>query len=644
MTPGAPRSPSATTRLLLCAAALAGLGVTAYASALHAPFLLDDKMHIVREDSIKPPVSIPRVLRNDRPIVSLSLALNYAIGRLDVFGYHAVNLAAHILCAVLLFGWARHTLRLPALRGRYGAAADALAGVTAAVFLLHPLQTESVTYVVQRAEIFAALSLLGALWIAAVLAAPVNPGGRKFEIRNPKSETKEENSKHEIRNTASKSRGFRIFRPFWSFGFVSNFEFRISNFSHLGPLLGIALVAAFGSFSKESAVILPVLFALYDWCCIAAGQPRAMLRRWPIYAVMLLAAGTAAGLRWWQVWQQPAALGGVDLSGFQLTPSPAADPHAITPWRYLSWQCGVVLYYLRLVVVPDRLCFDCGYLVPWPVRASWLGERVWLPALILAAIAVAAWRVRRHYPLVTFCLLAGGVALAPTSSVLPLTDVYVEHRLYLPIAFLALLGTTTVFSASAAAVRRGWLPAPAARPLRVAATLAVLGTLLALTVARNRVYADPLRLWEDSVAQAPRSERALFNLANEYARRGQTQQAVEQLQALIRLNPGPTYYLNLAQRHLELDRNGDALDALEQARRLAPTWAIIHRNLARAYTRAGRLPEALTAAEQATELEPLYAPGYQLLADTYRRLGSAEDAQRAYERASTLRSGTVNTR
>ena len=95
-----------------------------------------------------------------RPVVSLTLAINYALGGMNVWGYHAVNLAIHILAAWTLFGVMRRTLILPRLRERFGSAATPLALAAAMLWMVHPLQTESVTYVIQRTEALVGLFYL----------------------------------------------------------------------------------------------------------------------------------------------------------------------------------------------------------------------------------------------------------------------------------------------------------------------------------------------------------------------------------------------------------------------------------------------------------------------------------------------------
>ena len=141
--------------------------IAAYGNSFHGPFILDDTPSIVENPSIRhlgsaqvltaPPEALTVV---GRPVPNLSLAINYALGRLTVEGYHAVNLAIHILAALVLLGLVRRTLLLPALAARFGPASTGLALAVALVWALHPLQTESVTYIIQRAE-----SLVGLFYL-----------------------------------------------------------------------------------------------------------------------------------------------------------------------------------------------------------------------------------------------------------------------------------------------------------------------------------------------------------------------------------------------------------------------------------------------------------------------------------------------
>src|SRR5205085_9134484 len=84
-----------------------------------------------------------------RPVVGLTFAINYAVSGLEVWSYHLFNLLVHLLAALALFGVARRALVSARLRMGFGASSTWLAAAVALVWAVHPLQTQSVTYVVQ---------------------------------------------------------------------------------------------------------------------------------------------------------------------------------------------------------------------------------------------------------------------------------------------------------------------------------------------------------------------------------------------------------------------------------------------------------------------------------------------------------------
>lgn len=158
-------------RLSVCV--IIAAGAITYWNSLSGPFVFDDQSAIlinrqIRQlwpltDALSPPNGSPT---SGRPIVNLSFAVNYAIGGLDVRGYHIANIAFHILSALVLFGIIRLTLTGPKLEPRFGSSADGMALTCALLWMLHPLQTESVDYVSQRTELMMGLFYLLTLYSA----------------------------------------------------------------------------------------------------------------------------------------------------------------------------------------------------------------------------------------------------------------------------------------------------------------------------------------------------------------------------------------------------------------------------------------------------------------------------------------------
>ncbi len=168
------RAAPAERRLLPCiwlGAILLAVAV-AYANALGGVMLYDDIRGIVEDQGIR---QFPRVLLGtSRPLTDLTFHLNYRLGGVAPYGYHLVNIAVHGINAALLFSLLAAAMAsigsIPRSR------AVAMAGATALVWAVHPLATESVTYIVQRGESLMALCLLAALRLS--LAAARTPRSR----------------------------------------------------------------------------------------------------------------------------------------------------------------------------------------------------------------------------------------------------------------------------------------------------------------------------------------------------------------------------------------------------------------------------------------------------------------------------------
>ncbi|HEU5322743.1 MAG TPA: hypothetical protein VFX28_18190, partial [Methylomirabilota bacterium] len=151
-------------------------GVVAYLGSFQGVFHFDDLPHIVDNPSLRRFASLwSRLPGDDRPLVTLSLALNYATSRLDIWSYHLFNLAVHLLAALTLFGVVAGTLRTPAFRGAARDSARGFGFVVALLWALHPLQTASVTYVIQRAEAMMGLFYLLTLYCVIRGAAAERP-------------------------------------------------------------------------------------------------------------------------------------------------------------------------------------------------------------------------------------------------------------------------------------------------------------------------------------------------------------------------------------------------------------------------------------------------------------------------------------
>ena len=174
------QSSAARHRRTALGALVLGVAVVAvYYPAADGPFVFDDAGTIVDNPSIRQlwplvgsdespgPFAAPATTAvHGRPLVNLSLAVNYKFGGLDPFGYRIVNIVVHLLSAILLWSIVARTLSLDYFQGRFDRVAGPLAFVAALVWALHPLNTESVVYVTQRTELTMGMFYLATLYIA----------------------------------------------------------------------------------------------------------------------------------------------------------------------------------------------------------------------------------------------------------------------------------------------------------------------------------------------------------------------------------------------------------------------------------------------------------------------------------------------
>lgn len=477
----------------LAALFVVGCTLAAFLNSLDGEFLMDDHSEIFDNplmDSPWPPWRVMFIGHGlpSRPLPYLTFAIDHSIWGKRPFGYHVTNLLIHVAAALSLFSLARTTLQSPRLRDTFAGHADVLAAAIASLWAAHPLNTQAVTYIYQRLESLAAMLCLLSL---ATFATAVK---RDWNVR-------------------------------W--------------------LAGSVLASAAAMLSKETAVVLPLLIASYDW--IFCGTFPAPAGRRPRFYAALCSTWLVLGV------QMLAQAGLYHHTGV----------FAVSPLGYFLTQPRVILHYLRLAFWPTVLCFDLN----WPVLTNWSDIVPSLTYLTVFGLAVVYGLVRRRpwaWPGAAFLL-----ALAPSSSFLPLAAIAEEYRMYLALAAVA----ATVVVGIYAGIRR-WTRSAAGRTavLRGAAGLAfaAIAALIVLTQARNRVYATPGGIWLDVIEQGTGGTRALWNLAIDCDIHHGFDAAIKYADEVVRLNPDLEVYEHIVARRL---REGDPVTAERYLRHAVATQA-----------------------------------------------------------------------
>jgi hypothetical protein len=362
-----------------------------YAGTFNASFHFDDFPLIVENYSLRDSGNFLEVLRGQRGVTMVTFLLNYAVGGLDVFGYHVVNIAIHIINSALAY------LLITAILSKNGfelERARKIAAFAALFFALHPIQTQSVTYIVQRMESLSALFYL-ASFLAFVKAVDINA-------------------------------------RCW----------RIALFA-LIPILYIL-----GFYSKEVAVTLPAIIFLYDFFFVSSLRLKELASRWPLYlALIILLAyfivSTVVPAGGFGDLSDELAKGSAHISaGFGVV--------GISAVEYLLTQFNVIVYYIALLFVPINQNLDYDFpistgLFESPVvrEGAVLNIPIFMPivslVILLIILAIGCYLLLRSRATVAggggrvaaFFIFWFFILLSPTSSFIPILDVIFEHRLYL---------------------------------------------------------------------------------------------------------------------------------------------------------------------------------------------------------------------
>jgi len=137
-----------------------------YWQATTGEFIFDDHAAIVDNESIRkiwPAIPQLNTPFTARPIVNFSFAINYHFSKLQPFAYRVTNIVLHVAVALLLWFVVNRTLRQPCFCDRFTAVSNSLAFASALLWLLHPVNSETVVYVTQRTELMMGLFYLATL-------------------------------------------------------------------------------------------------------------------------------------------------------------------------------------------------------------------------------------------------------------------------------------------------------------------------------------------------------------------------------------------------------------------------------------------------------------------------------------------------
>jgi tetratricopeptide (TPR) repeat protein len=581
--------------LLICL-----VGVIDYSNSFDCSFHFDDIPTIEENVAIRSLSNIKAWwgVYPSRPIGYLSFALNYHFHRLDVWGYHLVNLAIHIVNALLVWWLVMLTMATPVMRGQpISRHKRSMALFTALLFVSHPLAVQSVTYIVQR------LASLAALFYLLSLALYVR--GRAWE----------ENK-----------------------GALLHFYYA-----------GSILCAILGMLTKEVAFTLPFALVLYEYSFIRTGTWKIDLKDRGIQ-IPIIILGIFIALFF------------LNFSFGIFNPIPPLPyqgyDYPITAREYLLTQFSVILTYIRLFIVPVNQNLDYDY----PISHSLLEWQTLFGLLSLAGILALGILLFRRYRLISFGIIWFFLTLSVESSIIPISqNVIFEHRTYLPGLgfFLVLIGvvfyflwdryrrvgwailvlmvlTNTVLTYERNKVWKSqytlWADCLKKSPNKPR-PLSSYGAALADVGNAS----EALTYYDKAIKVNPRFYAAYYNRGIAHDNLGNYNQAIGDFDRAIELNPTlAAAYNNRGAIYGKLGNYNQAIGDFDRAIEFNPTLAAAYNNRGAAYDRLGNYKQAIGNFDRAIELNPTLADAYNNRGTAYETIGNYKQAIGDFDRAIEL--------
>lgn len=558
---------------------LALVTLLVYMPSLHYQFQFDDISNITKHFNIRHYTFWQLFFSGTRWLSYWINSLHYAFGKYDPFSYRVFNVCLHIANGIILFFILLYGLSKRRVHDFFYQHAGILATTTALLFLLHPVQTQTVSYVIQgQLEGLAAFFILSMVMTCMCFS----------------------------------------YAHTWA---VKSFLF-----------ITLIALAFFSCCTKEIAIISPALLLLVDWFFMAQGDWHSYKKRLWLYALLALIVVSV----YTYLLKPDFFLNIVTLNttarnniGNVITHNPA---DLITPGNFLISQFKVIVHYLWIFIWPFSLSVEYD----WMLSASFFALDCLLPFCFLSGLVWWLVRLIQREPssMVGFGFLWFFVCITPRSSIIPSPELLVDYKTYLAscgwlfmcAAFCVYIGRLCVTFAKVSINNR--------YAGHIAALILVIPLGIA-TVQRNSVWRSGLEFWGNVIKNAPGKARAYNNYGVELSQAHHNfKDAIPYFVKAIQMDPN--YYdprNNLAVAYANTDQMHLAIDVLHQGLRVNPYYPEGYNNLASFLFKDKQYDKAEAALHTALKLRPHYGKAYYNLGRIYVEQGKKELAWQHFKDA-----------
>jgi len=556
-----------------------------YAPSMKFAFQFDDIPNITKHFNIRHNTLGKLFFSGTRWISYWLNSIHYSIGRFDPFSYRIGNLLIHITTGTVIFFIILIGLSHLKKKSFFTENAFSIAFLTAIAFLLHPVQTQTVSYVIQgQLEGLAALAIFSmVLLFLKISYAKTNIG------------------------------------------------------KYIATTL-LFIVAAFSCGTKEIAIISPALLLLADWFLVAQGEWSSLKKRFYIHIPLALLIFTI-----YLIFLKPTFF--TEILGLQriaknnigniITQNPIDK---ITPWVFFRSQFKVILHYLWIFVWPLNISVEYD----WVLSKSFFSADCILPFLFLLSIAIGILNIlkKNKASLVAFGALWFFAAIAPRSSIIPSPELLVDYKTYTAsFGWLFLLATGLVFIFHYARKKITALSSLSSSPINYTITCSLLLAMLLglLTIERNTIWRSGTEFWGNMIQNAPGKARAYNNYGVELSQNLRDYKgSIPYFKKAIKMD---TQYSdpwnNLAVAYANTNKLDSAINALKQSLKICKYYPEGYNNLASFYLQKNNFAEADRLLRIAIRLRPHYGKAHFNLGRVYFAKKEYEKARKLFKKSCT---------
>lgn len=559
---------------------LAGITAFVYSFSLRYNFQFDDIANIRTHFYIRHEKFWELAFGAPRWISYWLNTRHYQLGGFDPFYYRSFNVFIHITTGLLIFYILKNALSRLDKDHYCRQRALAISYLTALLFLLHPVQTQTVSYVIQgQLEGLAGLFVMSLILIF-----------------------------------------LRLTETSWP----------VKKYGLIVLLFGIGYLSCG---TKEIAILSPMMLLLIDWFFVAQGDWQNLKQRLPLHLLFFCLIGST-----YLYYLKPQFFKSVFAGTIQLPNNvgnviTAQPQDHITPWNFFISEFKVIVHYISIFLWPFNMSVDYDWkMVQGFFTMDCLGPLTFL--IILLGIIV--WRLRRNRTdIFAFGALWFFIGLIPRSTVIPSTELLADYKTYFSsFGGLLLLGILLIkfFEWAKEQIARTNCPSLVHHPYTAFCLCALL--LGTATYRRNLVWSSEEAFWEDILQHSPLKARAHNNYGTAVALQGNHDKAVQAFKKAVKLDPFyPDPWNNLAVTYEKQGKVDRAIETMERALKMHQDYPEFHNNLGSFMLSKQEYDKVEEHCRVALKLRPHYGKAFYNIARAKFEQGKMEESWQLFHDA-----------